>query len=139
MSDASHHTSFMKSVLLVMVFVLASLSPMLMVQQPPNEQLEAIKVARNSPFSLASGYGHDIAGTTVSIDGLDNAVVREESMFDYWISTELNNSSVEHHGTPDMELTRHDMEHYCWSTEEGLFVQQPTAPTANGHPRLSIP
>ena len=119
MSDASHHTSFMKSVLLVMVFVLASLSPMLMVQQPPNEQLEAIKVARNSPFSLASGYGHDIAGTTVSIDGLDNAVVREESMFDYWISTELNNSSVEHHGTPDMELTRHDMEHYCWSTEEG--------------------
>ena len=74
---------------------------------------------KSSLYTTASGYGHDFAGTTFTFDGMENAVVKEESMFDYWHSKELNNSSTEHHGTPDLKLNRHDKEHYCWSTEEG--------------------
>jgi hypothetical protein len=59
---------------------------------------------RTGSFNLTSGYGHDIAGTAISVDGLDMATVRPESLLDYWWSEELNNSSVEHHGTPDMTL-----------------------------------
>ena len=119
MSDAVSQSLHIKSVLLTTVFLLASLGPMLAVPAPPQTLDEPQDVRRNAPFSLASGYGHDLAGTTVSVDGLVGAVVREESMFDYWHTLELNNSSVEHHGTPDMKLTFHDNEHYCWSTEEG--------------------
>lgn len=118
--SGGHTSNFqMKSGLLVFLFLAALCSPMM--ENP--SLIDALEddpdVRRNAPFSLSSGYGHDLAGTTVNVDGLVNAVVREESMFDSWMSHELNNSSVEHHGTPDMELTRHDNEHYCWSTEEG--------------------
>lgn len=119
MSDADSQFLHVKSVLLTVVFLLASLGPMLAVPTPLEILEQEQDVRHNAPFSLSSGYGHELAGTTVSVDGLDGAVVREESMFDYWHSTELNNSSSEHHGTPDMELTRYDKEHYCWSTEEG--------------------
>ncbi len=119
MSDAATQSFHSKSVLMVLLFVLASLGPVL----TPSTTLAALDdepiVQLNAPFSLTSGYGHELAGTLVNVDGLVNAVVREESMFDYWHSVELNNSSTEHHGTPDMELTRYDVEHYCWSTEEG--------------------
>ena len=119
MSDAVSQNLHLKSVLLTAVFLLASLGPMLAMPAPVETLDEPHDVRHNAPFSLTSGYGHDLAGTSVSVDGLDGAIVREESMFDYWHATELNNSSSEHHGTPDMKLARHDKEHYCWSTEEG--------------------
>ena len=119
MSDAVSQNLHLKSVLLTAVFLLASLGPMLAMPAPVETLDEPRDVRHNAPFSLTSGYGHDLAGTSVSVDGLDGAIVREESMFDYWHATELNNSSSEHHGTPDMKLARHDKEHYCWSTEEG--------------------
>ena len=56
-----------------------------------------------SPFTLSSGDGHDFAGTVISFDGLESGTVREESALDFWSNVELNNSSVEHHGTPDMK------------------------------------
>lgn len=119
MSDARSQSFHGKSVLLVALFLLSIASPLV----PPPGSVDVFDgneiPVMAAPFSLASGYGHDFAGTSVSVDGLDNALVREESMFDYWIATELNNSSVENHGTPDMALTRTDREHYCWSTEEG--------------------
>ena len=119
MSDASAQSFHAKSVLLVLLFLLSIASPIVPASGPSDILEQASPSARMAPFNLASGYGHELAGTTVTVDGLDNALVREESMFDYWITTELNNSSTEHHGTPDMKLTRADMEHYCWSTEEG--------------------
>ena len=87
-------------------------------------EISVLEEANDSPrqsslYTTTSGYGHDFAGTTITFDGMENAVVKEESMFDYWHSQELNNSSTENHGTPDLKLTRHDKEHYCWSTEEG--------------------
>ena len=60
------------------------------------------------PFTQTSGYGHDFAGTTLDVDGLVQVSVREESMLDLWSNEVLNLSFGEHHGTPDMKLTRHD-------------------------------
>ena len=119
MSDATNQHSDPKSVLLVLLFLCSLATPL----APPAATMEELAphpdVRLNAAFSLTEGSSHEFAGTAISVDGLDNAVVREESMFDYWISTELNNSSTEHHGTPDMKLTRSDKEHYCWSTEQG--------------------
>ena len=120
MSDAFSRRTLAKSVLVVLTFLLASWSPMLAL---PTE-ISLLEEADNTPqkssmYTATSGYGHDFAGTTLTFDGMVNAVVKEESMFDYWHSQELNNSTIENHGTPDLKLTRHDREHYCWSTEEG--------------------
>lgn len=119
MSGALLGTPVQKSVLIFLLFLLTSFSPMVNYQggeifdeSPENPQ-------SSSPFTLSSGDGHDFAGTVISFDGLESAVVREESALDYWANVELNNSSVEHHGVPDMKLTRHNSEHFCWSTEEG--------------------
>ena len=119
MSDATNQFSQLKSVLLTALF-LCSLAAPLAPNTPAEQELKDLRHVRlNAAFSLTEGSSHEFGGTLVNVDGLENAVVREESMFDYWISTELNNSSLENHGTPDMKLTRYDREHYCWSTEEG--------------------
>ena len=50
-------------------------------------------------------------------------------MLDLWSTEVLNLSFGEHHGTPDMKLTRHDKAHFCWSTQEGTVrtaVHRPT-------------
>ena len=109
----------LKSVLLVLLFVVSLWAPVVPVHSDRASLEESNNVLQTAPYSLESGYGHDIASSTVDVDGLVQAGVREESMFDMWITTEFNTSGTEHHGTPDMKLTRHDKEHYCWSTEEG--------------------
>ena len=108
-----------KSTLLVLLFVASLWAPMLAQESAEDTLTEGTGVLNTAPYGLASGYGHDIGSTTVDVDGLVQASVREESMFDMWVSTAFNTSSTEHHGTPDMKLTRYDKEHYCWSTEEG--------------------
>ena len=119
MADARFGTPVQKSVMILMLFLLTSLSPM--VNHHDGEVLgDSFENPQfSSPFTLSSGDGHDFAGAVISFDGLESATVRDESALDYWTSVELNNSSVEHHGVPDMKLTRHFTEHYCWSTEEG--------------------
>ena len=69
-----------KSVGLVVLFLLALLSPLLMnpVQGPSLEESDNLAVS--GPFSQASGYGHDLAGSLIDADGLVQATVREESM-----------------------------------------------------------
>ena len=120
-----------KSVMLVLLFVVSLWAPV--VSLPLGEDsLERVSVLLIAPY-LESGYGHDIGSSTIDVDGLVQAEVREESMFDMWLTTEFNTSSTEHHGTPDMKLTRHDMEHYCWSTEEGLFEPPPIDQMAIDH------
>ena len=59
-------------------------------------------------------------------------------MFDMWISTAFNTSTNEHHGTPDMKLTRHDKQHFCWSTE-GPVRTASTDQTVNGARPWLIP
>ncbi len=120
MSDGGQQKILRQSLALVLCLVLSSWS--MAFTSPSFETLledAASPSMRTGSFNLTSGYGHDIAGSAISVDGLDMATVRPESLLDYWWSEELNNSSVEHHGTPDMTLTRHNNEHYCWSTEEG--------------------
>mgnify|MGYP001161365262 FL=1 len=109
----------MKSVLLVLLFVLSLWSPFLAVPDEALSEDEPPTVALSGPFAQTSGYGHDLAGGTIDVDGLVQVTVREESMLDMWTSEMLNLSFGEHHGTPDMKMTRHDKTHLCWSTEEG--------------------
>ena len=118
-----------KSIGLVVLFLLSLLSPLLM-NPVDTPSLEAPgEVGFSGPFTQASGYGHDIAGSAIDVDGLVGATVREESMLDLWHTEGLNVSFGEHHGTPDMKLTRHDKAHLCWSTQEGTVrtaVYRPT-------------
>ena len=120
-----------KSVMLVVLFVVSLWAPVVSLPLGEDSLQEGQPVLLTAPYSLESGYGHDIGSSTIDVDGLVQAEVREESMFDLWVTTEFNTSSTEHHGTPDMKLTRHDMEHYCWSTEEGPVRTATHRP--NGH------
>ena len=119
MADEGFQNNGMKSVLLVLIFVLSLWAPVLAVNdlQDPLENPPARGFT--GPFSLESGFGHDIGGTTIDIDGLVDVSVREESMLDMWNTEALNLSFGEHHGTPDIKLTRSDKTHFCWSTHEG--------------------
>lgn len=118
-----------KSVGLIVLFLLSLLSPLLM--QPSDEPVlnESDAIGFSGPFTQTSGYGHDLAGSVIDVDGLVGATVREESMLDLWLTEELNISFGENHGTPDMKLTGHDAAHLCWSTQEGAVrtaVYRPT-------------
>ena len=118
-----------QSVGLVVLFLMSLLSPLLMnpVGEPSLD--ESDEMSFSGPFTQSSGYGHDLAGSVIDVDGLVGATVREESMLDAWQTEMLNVSFGEHHGTPDMKLTRHDKAHLCWSTQEGTVrtaVYRPT-------------
>ena len=118
-----------KSIGLVVLFLLSLLSPLLMNPADAPSLEGPGEVGFSGPFTQASGYGHDIAGSAIDVDGLVGATVREESMLDLWQTEGLNVSFGEHHGTPDMKLTRHDKAHLCWSTQEGSVrtaVYRPT-------------
>ncbi len=119
MSGARFGTPVQKSVIIFLLFLLTSLSPMVNYKGAELFEASPETPQSSSPFTLTSGDGHDFAGTVISFDGLESGTVREESALDLWSNVELNNSSVEHHGTPDMKLTGSDSEHFCWSTEEG--------------------
>ena len=64
-------------------------------------------------------YGHDFAGSEVSIDGLVNAKVRAESALDLWESHLILNATNQTPGTPDIEFTGYQQVEMCWSTLEG--------------------
>ena len=108
-----------KSIALVVIFLFSLWTPFFSVQDLETSFEDASRRGFSGPFHLESGYGHDIGGTTVDVDGLVQASVREESMLDLWTSETLNVSFGEHHGTPDIKLTRSDKTHFCWSTLEG--------------------
>ena len=119
MADVGFQKNGTKSVLLVLIFVLSLMGPLFSANLPDGALDEPEIVQFSGPFSASSGYGHDLGGMTIDVDGLVQATVREESMFDLWSSETLNLSYGEHHGTPDMKLTRSDKTHMCWATEEG--------------------
>ncbi len=119
MADEGFRNNGSKSVLLVSIFLLSLWAPFLAVNDVEDTLDDAVARGFSGPFSLESGFGHDIAGTTLDVDGLVEASVREESMLDLWNTEALNVSFGEHHGTPDLKLTRSDKTHFCWSTQEG--------------------
>ena len=126
-----------KSIALVVIFFFA-LDTVFSVQDLETPFEDASRRGFSGPFHLESGYGHDIGGTTVDVDGLVQASVREESMLDLWTSETLNVSFGEHHGTPDIKLTRSDKTHFCWSTLEGS-VRTAVHRTGCGPRPLSTP
>jgi hypothetical protein len=129
MADVGFQKNGTKSVLLVLVFVLSLMGPLFSANLSDVSLDEPDVVQFSGPFSVTSGYGHDLGGMAIDVDGLVQASVREESMFDLWSSETLNLSYGEHHGTPDMKLTRFDKTHLCWSTEEGTVrtaIHRPT-------------
>ena len=129
MATGDFQNNGMKSIGLVVLFLLSLLSPLLMTPTSSPSLDEADAPGFTGPFTQTSGYGHDFAGTTLDVDGLVQVSVREESMLDLWSTEVLNLSFGEHHGTPDMKLTRHDKAHFCWSTQEGTVrtaVHRPT-------------
>ena len=77
----------LKSVLLVLLFVVSLWAPVVPVHSDRASLEESNTVLLTAPHTLESGYGHDIASSTVNVDGLVQAGVREESMFDMWITT----------------------------------------------------
>ena len=64
-------------------------------------------------------YGHDFAGSEISIDELINAKVRSESALDLWNSHVILNADNQTPGTPDIEFTGYQQIEMCWSTLEG--------------------
>ncbi len=129
MADVGFQKNGTKSVLLVFIFVLSLMGPLFSANLQDGSLDEPKVVQSTGPFSASSGYGHDLGGMAIDVDGLVQASVREESMFDLWSSEILDLSYGEHHGTPDMKLTRVDKTHLCWSTEEGTVrtaVHRPT-------------
>ena len=134
MADVGFQKNGTKSVLLVLVFVLSLMGPLFSANLSDVSLDEPDVVQFSGPFSVTSGYGHDLGGMAIDVDGLVQTSVREESMFDLWSSETLNLSYGEHHGTPDMKLTRFDKTHLCWSTEEGTVrtaIHRPTGVWSN--------
>ena len=88
MATGDFQNNGMKSIGLVVLFLLSLLSPLLMTptSSPSLDETEA--PGFTGPFTQTSGYGHDFAGTTLDVDGLVQVSVREESMLDLW-STEV--------------------------------------------------
>ena len=137
MADAGFQKNGTKSVLLVLLFVLSLMGPLFSANLSNGSLDEPESVQFSGPFSASSGYGHDLGGMAIDVDGLVQVAVREESMLDLWSSHTLNLSYGEHHGTPDMKLTRFDKTHLCWSTEEGTVrtaIHRDTGTTLEGWP-----
>ena len=85
-----------KSIALVLIFFFA-LDTVFLCSRTSKPRLRTPHSRFGGPFHPESGYGHDIGGTTVDVDGLVQASVREESMLDLWTSETLNVSFGEHH------------------------------------------
>jgi len=109
-----------QSIVLVGFFLLSICSPMV---GPVHQEAPVLDKARSvqfsSPFTAESGYGHDFGGMTVNYDGLDQAMVRQESVIDQFSLDLTMFNTSEHPGTPDVKLTRYAKQHWCWSTQEG--------------------
>ena len=119
MADDVFQKNGKKSVMLVLIFLLSLMGPFFSANLTEPVLDEPGHVQFSGPFTVASGHGHDLGGMTIDADGLVQVAVREESMLDLWSSHALNLPYGEHHGTPDMKLSRFDKTHLCWSTEEG--------------------
>ena len=129
MADDVFQKNGKKSIMLVLIFILSLMGPLFSTNLANSALDDPEPVQFSGPFSVASGHGHDLGGMTIDVDGLVQVAVREESMLDLWSSHALNLSYGEHHGTPDMKLSRYDKTHLCWSTEEGTVrtaIHRPT-------------
>ena len=121
-----------QSIVLACLFLLSLLSPMANPLQPSATELgEEMQVQSSSPFTAQSGYGHDFGGMSVTYDGLDQALVRQESLLDQFTLDVTAFNTSEHPGTPDVKLTRYAKQHWCWTTQEGSVRTWSTSANLN--------
>ena len=121
-----------QSIVLACLFLLSLLSPMASPLQPSVTELgEELQVQSSSPFTAQSGYGHDFGGMSVTYDGLDQALVRQESLLDQFTLDVTAFNTSEHPGTPDVKLTRYAKQHWCWTTQEGSVRTWSTSANLN--------
>ena len=108
-------------VLIVTLFLLQSLTPVVTQMQDSNDTLDETSTRLSNTFvdDNSTFYGHDFAGSQISIDGLLNADVRYESALDMWHSHIVIDASNQTPGTPDIEFTGYQQIEMCWSTLEG--------------------
>nr|ANV79364.1 hypothetical protein [uncultured Candidatus Thalassoarchaea sp.] len=107
--------------LIVIIFLLQLMSPLMIQNSSEDSNLTQSEVSLTHPYANVDTilYGHDFAGSEISIDGLDNAKVRAESALDLWESHLILNANNQTPGTPDIEFTGYQQIEICWSTLEG--------------------
>jgi len=108
-----------KSLLLVVFFLLASVTPLVSPAEEPSVLSDAPSPAMTSLHSASDGYGHDFGGANIVHDGLDDASVRMESLLESFEQTVRPALNGEQPGTPDLAVTRYGTQHWCWTTAEG--------------------
>ncbi|RPG74834.1 MAG: hypothetical protein CBE08_004360, partial [Euryarchaeota archaeon TMED248] len=108
-------------VLIVTLFVFQSMTPLVTPNQEIEQTLEQTATRFSDSFvdQNSTFYGHDFAGSQISIDGLIDAEVRYESALDMWHSHIVLNAVNQTPGTPDIEFTGYQQLEMCWSTMEG--------------------
>ena len=108
-------------VLIVTLFLFQSMTPVITTNPKIEQPLEEPNVKFSNPFvnENSTFYGHDFAGSQISIDGLIDAQVRYESALDMWHSHVVLNAYNQTSGTPDIEFTGYQQLEMCWSTMEG--------------------
>ena len=109
------------SLLIVLIFLLQLLSPIISPDVFDESDLSDLEPSLTHPFVDVdqTDYGHDFAGSDISIDELIDAKVRAESALDLWNSHVILNAFNQTPGTPDIEFTGYQQIEMCWSTLEG--------------------
>ena len=108
-------------VLIVTLFLFQSMNPIITSHEEINNSLEEASSQFSNPFvdHNSTFYGHDFAGSQISIDGLIDATVRYESALDLWNSHVILDANNQTPGTPDIEFTGYQQLEMCWTTMEG--------------------
>ena len=107
--------------LIALLFLLQLASPLLSPNTSEDSDLTYEGVSLTHPYVDVDQtyYGHDFAGSEISIDELIDAKVRAESALDLWNSHLILNAGNQTPGTPDIEYTGYQQIEMCWSTLEG--------------------
>ena len=108
-------------VLIVTLFLFQSMTPLVTPEQEIEQSLEQTVTQYSDSFVVQNNtfYGHDFAGSQISIDGLIDAEFRYESALDMLHSHIVLNAVNQTPGTPDIEFTGYQQLEMCWSTMEG--------------------
>ena len=95
---------------IIAIFLLQLSSPMV---NFPVEDLEEKQPSAAMSIGFSTGSGHDLEGDIINVDG-KNWTVRGESILDYWMINELNQSNTE---SIDMVLTDSGIDYACSHNE----------------------
>ena len=121
MASVSKGKTSLIPLLIAIIFLFQLVSPLLTPSVDKEQNLNISESYFTHPYVDVDDtlYGHDFAGSEISIDGLQDAKVRSESALDLWNSHVILNADNQTPGTPDIEFTGYQQIEMCWSTLEG--------------------